>query len=234
MKFSEIFKRFYVLYRGQATRIPASGSREYLTAVEFANDAIDEWARADDVQWPELWVNSVDEDALVIADGTVDYDVTDMQEPPAYVNLSTDGQTDIKLKVIRPWEVRDMSSLRGYCYFTGSANTSYSFHIDSEDATQYDGYAVDFPYLKKPSTITGDNDEPEMSDPSFVVHHMVMLQGIRQRNGYLQKSFLSSSKEKLSAMKLKALTGTYGNSARQKDTQPGYGKATTGESFFGR
>lgn len=232
MTFEEIFKRYYSLWRGNASTIPASTSREYLVGLEFANDAIDEWSRVDGIQWPELWVNSVDEDAITIADGTVDYDVTDMQEPPAKITLSTSDQT-VYLKVIKPWEVKDYSDLTGMAYFTGSANTEYTFHITSDDSTAYDDYAVDFPYIRKPTQMTADDDEPDMSDPGFIVHHMVALQAQRQQKGFLFKSSESKAREKLSDMKVKALSGTYGNSSREREDTSGWGVAGN-TSFFGR
>lgn len=233
MQFSEIFKRYFSLFRGRAASIPVFGSKEYELGLEYANDAIDEWARADAMLWPELWTTSQLEDGLTLASGTTDYDVSSMVEPPGFITLTHTGNTDHKLFVIHPWEVKDTTDLSGKAYFTGSANVGYTLHIDSStDRTTYNGYSIDFPYTKTPTQMTGDSDVPEMSDPSFMVHHMVALRSQKNRNGFLFKAAEAKAKEKLSNMKTKALAGTYGNSARDGHTHPGWGRASTTTSIF--
>jgi hypothetical protein len=216
MDFDAIFAEYFPLFRGQASSIPTSGDAEYKIAMVLANNAIRKWDRADGTEWPELW-----ETALVDGTGdtttsssTTEYAApTNMRKPPAYVSLGSN-----RLPVVNAADAGNFSGT-GYCYFTGSANTGYVLHLN----TNLDGVAIDYIYLKVPRLITKGTDKPDMSDPNFMIQDMLAARFANERNGFAYKIYKNEATVTLQNMKVEAMSGTRGNSDRMgMDT--GWGK----------
>lgn len=209
MNFEQIFAEYYTQYRGQATSLPTVGDREWDIAIQLANNAIRKWDRVDGVQWRELWTTAGVEDALTVAEGTTEYDFSNMRKPPAFISLgNSTGST--RYRVIEPHAVESFDSLNGLAYFTGSANRGYVLHLDG-DLTGVDGYEIDFPYMKKPTMITGPSSKPDMSDPNYMIQDMLASRFANARNGFGYKIAKGEANTALVNMKIENNTGTYGS-----------------------
>jgi len=225
MEFSEIFAAYFSQFRGQAVAIPSFGDREYSLGIQLGNSAIRTWDRVDGQLWRELIVTAGEQTTGVWA--TVDRSVTgitavtpsNMRKPPAFVRIgNANGYSDIG--VVPPQEAKDYSDTSSIIWFSGGANTGYTMHLGSNLATQHNGQAIDYVYVKKPTLLTVTPTpaaiEPEMSDPEFMIQKMVELRARPARNGFLYKTASADAKTALLNMKIENDSGVWGNSDRIK------------------
>lgn len=220
--FDDLFPEYWTQYRGQATNLPDSSSREYAIAINLANSTIREWLGADNIKWKELWTTLQDEDPKTFSSGTTTYDIDSMSEPPGFVYLvDTDG-TKTKLTVVEPYEIEDFTGSSTFAYFTGSTGNGFTLHLEG-DLSQYDGFDIDFPYQRLPNFIEDGNSVPDMSDPNFLVQGMLYRRFISTKNGMGYNNAKTAADTALANMKIKNNTGTFGNSSKVRDTSPGFG-----------
>jgi hypothetical protein len=223
--FDSIFAEYYTLYRGQATNLPKSGDPEYQIALQLAKNAIRKWDRVDGQLWDELWTTAQEDGSgeLVVAVGTFEYDAPDnMRKPPAFVNLRTGTGDFTRIKVVKPHEAENFSSLSTVAYFTGNPNNGFTLHLDNIQAN-YDGYDIDYLYVTKPKFPTQGSDRPQMSDPNFMIQDMLASRFANARNGFGYKTAKAEATAALLNMKIENNTGTYGNSSNLGDSGPGFG-----------
>lgn len=228
MNFNQIFEEYFSIFRGQATNIPVSTDREYVLAIQLANNAIRKWERADGVQWPELWTTLQEENPTTVDADTATYDIDDMQQPPGYVSFTDSSNNVSKHLVVNPWELKDYGANQIVPYFTGNPNGGYTMHLDGT-LDNYDGYDIDFPYLKKATLITNGNSVPDMSDVNFMIQDMLASRFMNTRNSFGYNAAKADASQALINMKLKASSGTYGNSSRELNTTAGWGKRRAGK-----
>ena len=210
LNFEEIFAEYYAAYRGQATNIPGEGDREWDIAVKLANNAIRKWDRVDGVQWRELWTTLQEEEAHTVSTSSTEYEIDNMRKPPAYITLRNGDTQSTRLQVIEPHEIKNYSSLNSFAYFTGSPNRGFVLHLDGS-LDNYAGWAIDFPYLRKPNLITGPTSKPDMSDPNFMIQDMLASRFANARNGFGYKIAKGEANTALVNMKIENNTRTYGS-----------------------
>lgn len=216
MTFEEIFTEYFSLYRGQASKIPVFGEREYTLGIIMGNSAIKKWERADGILWKELFTTYTASAAIV--DGTVTYAApTNMRKPPAFVTIN-----GVDIKVI-PVQDLDLYSdtQTGIAWFTGSAQGGYSLNIRSLLSTHAAGGDITYTYFKKatllPTTTTPAAIVPEMSDPTFMIQDMLATRAQQARNGFVFKAAKAESTAALANMKIENDSGTYHNGQNMRD-----------------
>lgn len=204
--FSEIFREYYTLYRGQATSIPAAGSAEWLIGVQLANNAIRKWDRSDANEWEELKVNWADDNTTLISSATHTYSLANIRKKPNKILFrnAVSGAIIATYDVIDLADVDSYTDLNGKAYFTGGANRGYTLHLDG-DLTTVNGAELDFRYIKHPtffSTTEDGTTEPDMSDPAFIIHDMVCSRASNSRNGFLYNTNRADRDTALQNMKI--------------------------------
>lgn len=223
MEFSDIFKEYYSMFRGQATSIPTYGDREFTLATHYGNNAIRKWARVDGTLWRELYARATDQNTTVwpgaartIASGTVSYNApSNMRKPPRKVFFYTGSEYD-EVAVIDPEKLAGLSELSSAVSFLGSANTGYTMHITAALADQMDGKGIDYLYFREPTTLSTSNDPSstvvDMSDPNYMVQEMLTLRYTNERNGFGVQVARAEAKAALINMKIENSSGVPGKS----------------------
>lgn len=226
MNFGSIFAEYFAQFRGQGTSIPVFGDREYTLGIYLGNSAIRKWDRVDGQLWRELIVTAGEQTTTVWAtadrtvDGTTATPPNNMRKPPAFVRFSN-GNSTFDVTVVPPQEAKDYNDTSSIIWFEGGANTGYTMHIGGNLADQYDGWTIDYVYVKKPTlltvTPTPASTVVEMSDPGFMIQTMVATRARSARNGFLYKTAIADAKEALLNMKIENDSGVWGNSDRMRD-----------------
>lgn len=223
MTFKEIFTEYFSQFRGQAGSIPTYDDREFLMGIQLGNSAIRKWDRVDGVLWNELYSRASDQNTTVfptaqqtITSGTVSYDCpTNMRKPPREVFLYSGGDYQ-SLPVIDPDQLAGLSELSNAVTFIGGANIGYTMHITAALAEQYNGRKVDYLYYRKPTMLATDADPsdtvPDMSDPAFMIQHMLASRAAIARNGFLYNTASAEASQALVAMKIENYSGVPGKS----------------------
>lgn len=224
MTFDEIFREYYVLYRGQATKIPAFLDREYTTAIILANAAIKKWERADGILWKELYTTLSEDGPLTISASTTTYDApTNMMNPPGWVSI---GGSQFQVIPTQDVSVYTSSSSR-VVWFTGNPNSGFTLRMTTETANSNAGKVIDFPYYKRATQLSLVKSpaavKPDMSDPSFMVQDMLASRAQQARNGFVFKAAKAESTAALANMKIKNDSGTYHNVQNLRNAGAGWG-----------
>lgn len=218
--FADIFGEYYAQFRGQASSIPVYGDREYTQGIRLGNSAIRKWERADGVIWRELMTLASLQNTTIlpvanktIVSGTTSYTApTNMRKPPGKVRFYS-GSSYHDVKVIEPYEVNDMAEDASYVVFYGGANTGFTMVITSGLSTQYNGWLVDYPYVKKATLLSTSADPsttvPEMSDINFMIQEMLASRYANARNGFGYKTAKADSTAALRNMRTENDSGTY-------------------------
>lgn len=226
MDFDEIFAEYFSQFRGQATSIPTFGDREYTLGIHLGNAAIRTWDRVDGQLWRELITTAGEQDTTnwATANRTLDA-VTktaplNMRKPPAFVRFSN-GTGYFDITTIPPQEAKDYTDTSSIVWFSGGANTGFTMHVGSNILSQYNGWTIDYVYVKKPTLLTIATTPaaivPEMSDPNFMIQHMLSSRARSARNGFLYKTSNADAKTALLNMKIENDSGVWGNSDRMRD-----------------
>lgn len=213
MNFSEIFAAYYTQYRGES-QIPANTDDEYTIALRLANEGINHWANYEGVYWKELWTTHQTDNTgdQVIVTGTTDYDCsTAMREAGGYVKvLDTDGNVVTRYPIVEPQEVQFLNPEGTYCYFTGSPG-SYVLHLNKAPDDSLNGLSIDFDFYKFPTEMVDDTSVPQMSNPYFLVHHMLGNRFRASRNWSAYQTAKRDSENALKVMQMDNNSGTWAN-----------------------
>lgn len=225
MEFSEIFDEYFSLFRGQAANIPVFGDREFDTGIRYCNSAIKSWERADGMLWRELIDTAASQSLTVlplaaktIASNTLSYAApTNMRKPPAFVRFYS-GTNYFDVPTQRPQNAKDYSDTSSIVWFKGGANAGYTMIIGSNLATQYNGWLIDYIYVKKATLLSTTQDPSttviEMSDPNYAINKMLYRRYIPAKNGSGIKTADREVGICLINMKIEDSSGTYGNADR--------------------
>lgn len=226
MQFSEIFEEYFGQFRGQASSIPVYGDREFRLGIMLGNSGIRTWDRVDGQLWRELIVTAGEQSTTIWANG--DRVVTgeimtppsNMRKPPAFVQFRNAGAS-FEINVIPPQEAKNYSDTSSIVWFEGGANTGYTMHLGGQVASQYNGWTIDYVYIKKPTLLTVATDPSaiivEMSDPNFLVQEMLRKRFRSARNGFGYKTADADAKTALLNMKIENDSGVWGNSDKMRD-----------------
>ncbi len=217
MNFEDIFAEYYTIFRGQAVKIPAEGDREHTVALYLANNSIRKWDRTDGQLWNELWTSAAEDgsgDTTTLAEGN-EYDAPkNMRKPPAFITVGGN-----RIPVVAPHEAQNYSSLSAIAYFLGSANKGYKMYTNAKGA----GFAIDYPYLKKPTMMISNKSVPDMSDPNFMIQDMLASRFANERNSFGYRSAKKEANIALQNMKIENNSGTYGNASGLGGSGAGWG-----------
>lgn len=226
MDFNAIFREYFSLYRGQASKIPVYGEREYSTGVILANAAIKKWERADGILWKELYTTLADDATAVkvVTSGTTSYAApTNMMNPPGTITIN-----GTQFVVIPSQDIELYGENNRVVWFTGSAQEGYTMHMSAAVADGNNTYTIDYPYYKNATLLPTDSDPgaivPEMSDPTFMIQDMLATRAQQARNGFVFKAAKAESTQALANMKIKNDSGTYHNTQNMRDTGFGWGR----------
>lgn len=234
MTFEQIFAEYYTLFRGRATSIPTYGSREFSVAIQFANNAIRKWERADGQLWRELIDTAQNQttgvwatDQRTIVAGQVTYTApSNMRKPPVFIYLST-ATGQVRIPCIEPQDVQHYPELSNVCYFSGSAQTGYTLHIGQVLSEDYEGKLIDFVYYKNATVFTTDTDPSaqvaEMSDPNFIIQDMLASRYTNTRNGFGLQVAKKEATTALANMKIENNSGAYSGAEMLQQYGSGWG-----------
>lgn len=205
MDYDTIFAQYHTLYRGEA-QVPDSSDDEYVIGMRFANDAIRRWAYYDDTYWNELFTVATSGPTVA---GTSTYSApANMAQPGGYVKLKNAGITQSHIPIIEPNEAQNRNDMSRYCYFTGDANNGYTLHLNPAPDTS--GLTIEYVYYKNPTLITTGTDKPEMSNPDFIVNHMLANRLRNTRNPYYTTA-KRDAENYLGQMKMNNVSGSWSN-----------------------
>lgn len=210
MTFDEIFREYYTLYRGQASKIPVFGDREYSTAIILANAAIKKWERADGILWKELFTTLADDGAQTVVAGTTEYEApTNMMSPPSWISI---GGSQYEVVPTQDVSVYTSGTSR-VAWFTGDPSNGFILHLPAGSASQSNGLVLDYPYYKRATQLSFSKSpaaiKPEMSDPTFMIQDMLATRAQQARNGFVFKAAKAESTASLANMKIKNDSGSY-------------------------
>lgn len=227
MTFQNIFNEYYTLLRGDSD-IPDSTDDEWKIAIQLANQSIRRWDRVDGMLWKELFqqLSNADDGDRTVITGITDYETpSDFRKPGGWVFYKdSDGNTQVKLKVIEPFESQLYTDESDYAYFTGDPNSGYTLTVNPAPASSENGYSIEYMYYKNPtyfaSTETGTTTV-EMSDPNFIVQDMLAN---RYRNMQKWPAYQTARKDAdqaLANMINDNVVGTHYNSWKVPDPDGG-------------
>jgi hypothetical protein len=229
MDFTEIFAEYFSQFRAQGSSIPAFGAREYTTGIYLGNAAIRRWDRVDGVLWRELIVTASEQPTgnwatqyRSIEAGTTEYPAPDnMRKPPAFVRFRNGSSSYFDVPTIPPQDAFNYDDLSSYIWFEGGANTGYTMHVGGQLASQYDGWTIDYVFIKKPTMLTVATTPAaiivDMSDPGFMIQEMLRRRFRSARNGMGYKTAEADAKEALLNMKIENDSGVWGNADRMRE-----------------
>lgn len=230
MEFNDIFAEYYTAFRGQGTSIPVYGDREYTVAVHYANNGIKAWERADGQLWRELQetLQTASTGDKTLVDGTTGYDApTDMRKPPAKVWFFN-GNSTHSVDVIEPQDRQNYTLLADQAIFIGSANTGYTLVLGEALTTEFNGWGIDYAYTRKATllstTVDPGQTKVDMSDPNFLIQHMLVMRYTNARNGFGVKIADRERTLALANMKIENNSGTYGNAESLGVSGTGWGR----------
>lgn len=242
MNFDTIFKEYYTLFRGRATSFPTYGDREFSVAIQFANNAIRKWERADGQLWRELidtaqqqstaiWAN----DQRTVIAGQLNYTApSNMRKPPAFIWFF-DGNNQVRINCIEPQDVQHYPELSAVCYFSGSATKGFVLHIGQVLSEQYEGSGIDFVYYKNATLFSTTADPsteiPEMSDPNFIIQDMLASRYTNTRNGFGLNVSKKEATTALANMKIENNSGVYSNAEMLKQYGSGWGTTLSSDGI---
>lgn len=212
MTFDEIFTQYYNLYRAEAT-VPSQTDDEWTIGMRFANDAIRRWAGYDNTFWQELWTNTAVQGTgavLTTTSGTAQYAApTGMKEIGGYVKfLNANGTTNKHIPMLNPNEGQFKTDMSNYFYVTGNPNTGFTLNFNVAPDTS--GLTIYYDYYKSPTLMTDETSEPDMSNPDFIVNHMLANRFRASRNPYYGTA-KRDAENMLAQMKMQNDSGTWAN-----------------------
>lgn len=216
--FKELFDEYYTLYRAEAEEIP-NDDDEFIIARRLANTAIRRWAAYDNTMWKTLFMTSTDatDGTTVTTAGTATYDApADMQKAGGLVKLkNSDGVVRKNYPLIEPNEVQLKGSQATYAYFSGDPGNGFTLHLNP--APTEDDLNIEYVYYKQPTFIEDGDSVPEMSNPDFIIHHMLANRYRASRNPYYGTA-KQDAENMLGQMKLENNSGTWTNPWTVPDT----------------
>lgn len=217
MTFTEIFTNYYTLYRGDS-ETPSTTDPEYTVALRLANNAVNRWANVDDVYWNELYTNlqSASDGTKTTTSGTKTYSApTDMREAGGFVELLDGTTLQERIELVSPERVQFLDDNAVFAYFTGDPNNGFTLNLNKAPTTT--GLNIDYIYYKKPTEFTTGTDKSEMSNPWFIVHHMLANRFRASRNWSAYQTSLRDAEEALKNMQQHNFSGTWSNPVSLQD-----------------
>lgn len=231
MQFQDIFELYYAQYRAEATQ-PTSADDEYTIAMRLANVAIRRWFTYDATYWQGLFTTlRASGEGTTIATGESQYDAPeDMQEAGAvdlhnsagndetgWVKvLNSAGRTVVSYPIIDVREAQIRNDGGRYAYFTGDPNNGFTLNLNPAPDSSINGLEFDYTYYKKPTLVESADSTPEMSDPLFIVNHMLANRLRTSRNPYYGSAH-DEAENLLGVMKMKNDSGTWSNPITARD-----------------
>lgn len=221
MTYDQIFTAYYSLYRAEA-EVPASTDDEYIVGMRYANNAINRWANYDATYWKELFTTAQQNSTggvVTITSGTGTYAApTAMREAGGFVKIkNAQGQVVQEYPIIEPQEAQFRDSNATYAYFTGNPTSGFTLNLNPAPQSSLNGLAIDYVYYKKPTEFTTGSSTTEMSNPYFIVHHMLYPRLRASRNPYMNTA-LRDAEESLKNMQQDNNSGTWANPWQVADT----------------
>lgn len=213
MTFNEIFAAYYTQYRGEA-QIPDSTDDEYIVALELANEAINHWKNYDATYWNELWTTHTADGTgdQTLAANTTEYTLsTAMREIGGDVRVKdSDGKLLKTYKLIEPHEKQFQSTEGSYCWLTGYPG-NFVLNLNKAPDTSLVGQNFDFDFYKEPTEFTTGTDTTEMSNPYFIVHHILANRFRASRNWTAYQTAKRDSENALKVMQMDNNSGSWSN-----------------------
>lgn len=136
---------------------------ETLARIELANNAIETWAKADNVKWSELFTIFSTPNIEV---GENEFTLEDFAGLES-VNFPNGSLLEIK-------NIRNAKSAGDYGFIEGNASSGYKLII-GKSITENDSLfnkSLRVSYYRTPQPLEKPEDIPEMSDPSFIVDYV--------------------------------------------------------------
>lgn len=217
MTFSEIFSNYYTLYRGD-DEVPATTDPEYTVALRLANTAVSRWEHVDDTYWAELYttLQQAADGAKTTTAGTKTYSCpTNMREAGGFVKLLDGTSLKTTIPIVSTEQAQFYDSNTSFAYFTGNPQAGFTLNLNV--APSETGLNIDYVYYKKASTFTTGNDETEMQNDWFVIHHMLANRFRASRNWSAYQTALRDAEEALKNMQQHNFSGTWTNPVSLQD-----------------
>lgn len=212
MTYDEIFADYYNQYRAEALT-PSSTDDEYTIGRRLANSAVRRWASYDNTFWQNLYTTSLLDSTggvILTTAGTATYAApTNMRLAGGFVKLiNPDGTTNKSIAITDPQDSQFRADGSAFCFFTGDPNSGFVLNLSV--APTVTGLSIKYTYYKKPSFFTAGTDKPNMSNPDFIVNHMLSNRFRASRNPYYG-SAKRDAENMLAQMKMENDSGTPAN-----------------------
>ena len=212
MTYDEIFEQYYNLYRAEATT-PDSSDDEYTIGMRFANNAILRWEKYDNTFWKELFTDtSLDKGGATVTTtaGTASYRAPELLRVLGgnVRLLDSNGKIVKRIPVLEPQEVQFKNEHANFVYLTG--NNASGRKINFNVAPDQSGLTIEYDYYKAANLITDGSSVPEMSNPDFMIDHMLSSRFRSSRNPYYGTA-KRDAEAKLGQMKMENDSGTWAN-----------------------
>lgn len=169
-----IINTIYALYETDDAGWDSTSS-EYVTAREYINAAVKDWASRD--TWRDLWTTLTASTQTVptlvktTTAGTYAYTCpTDFAYPNSWVR-TTDGSNNTFWSVVTPeFAAKYASDYSYYVYFTGSVKAGYVLNFNPR-ITLTTGHTINYEYYKTPTVYSGTTSTSEIPDPYYCVYY---------------------------------------------------------------
>lgn len=233
MDFDTLFSDYYTQYRAEAT-VPSDTDDEYTIAKRYANNGIRRWLNYDNTFWKELFTTAQTNSTggvVTTTAGTASYAApTAMKMAGGFVRLkdSSTGTTLSEIPIIDPQDAQFRSDNGKYAYFTGDYSNGFTLNINPAPDTT--GQLIDYVYYKKPTEFSTGTDVTEMSNPSFLVDHMLASRFRSSRNPYYSTA-KRDAENALGQMKMENDSGTWSNPWQVPDRSGSVWGANTSNSW---
>lgn len=188
----------------------ATDSSEYGTAKGFLNMGIGEWELYDNTRWNCLFTTLTAASTGTKTTTAGDYDYAcpdDMRFPGTYVRTVNSAGNSTYWEVIDPvgQAAYANSTTDKICWFTGSTNTGFTLNFNP-NATLTTGETIKYEYYKKATLSSATTDQPELSDPYFLVYFIAA----HMSDEGLDNTYYNIAQSKLEGMRVNNMAALAG------------------------
>lgn len=184
----QLQQKIHRIYAGD-TDYPASGSEDYNIRTGFINDAIHIWANTEGIYWRELFKNlsdATDGDKTATIDDTTYNTPSDFLFIASFLKITDTDNSTTYYRFVKPENVlKELATNPSakFFYITGSPSSGYIININNPKAG-----TIEYSYYKIPKELSNATDKPEMSQPYFIVFHVLeQLYELDSRNDMVNK-----------------------------------------------
>jgi hypothetical protein len=210
---------------------PLSTDDEWAVRLNLINIAIDKWSMGD-VFWDELWTTYTHA-STVSAARTYTITATDLRFLGGSLQLTLDGATSY-VQIISPEEYETYAGEARVAYITGNVSAGWTLNLGwtpvAGDGTF--GATISFNYYKYATKFTSSSnttDEPEMSDPNYIIYDVAATKSLLESKNNQFSIFSTEAGKSLDNMRIINDIKPSNNSDRMEDSDATVYSSVIGE-----